>query len=120
MRTLRAGTEVRNRQVARAGPDVPTAAGRAATAVPGPHRDQRARPTASATAAVAVPDARFGTATARPGALLVQALARAVAGLACACVFLALAKSRAPHGGQPGCAPSRGPAPESGTLGRGE
>ncbi|KAB1987898.1 hypothetical protein [Streptomyces triticiradicis] len=122
VRTLPASTEVRNWQVAWAGLDVLMAAGCAATAVLGLRRDPRSRLTASATAAVAVLDAWFDITTAQPGAPLVQALACAVAeaGLACACVFLALSEGRAPRGEQPGCAPSRGPAPESGALGRGE
>ncbi|MEU6277352.1 hypothetical protein ABZ871_33870 [Streptomyces populi] len=122
VRTLPASTEVRNWQVAWAGLDVLMAAGCAATAVLGLRRDPRSRLTASATAAVAVLDAWFDITTAQPGAPLVQALACAVAeaGLACACVFLALSKSCAPRGEQPGRAPSEEPAPESGVLGRGE
>ncbi|WP_326785814.1 hypothetical protein [Streptomyces sp. NBC_00151] len=122
VRTLPASTEVRNWQVAWVGLDVLMATGCAATAVLGLRRDPRARLTASATAAVAVLDAWFDITTAQPGAPLVQALACAVAeaGLACACVFLALSKSRAPRDEQPELVRPRGRAPESGAFDRGE
>ncbi|MFE1292083.1 hypothetical protein [Streptomyces sp. NPDC058751] len=122
VRTLPANTEVRNWQVAWAGLDVLMATGCAATAVLGLRRDPHARLTASATAAVAVLDAWFDITTAQPGAPLVQALACAVAeaGLACACVFLALSKGRAPRDEQPEHMRPRRSAPKSGALGRGE
>ncbi|MFD5516416.1 hypothetical protein [Streptomyces sp. NPDC127066] len=122
VRTLPASAEVRNWQVAWAGLDVLMATGCAATAVLGLRRDPRARLTASATAAVAVLDAWFDITTAQPGAPLVQALACAVAeaGLACACVFLALSKGRAPRDEQPEPVRPRGRTPESGAFDRGE
>ncbi|WP_369248852.1 hypothetical protein [Streptomyces sp. R41] len=97
VRMLPASTEVRNWQVAWVGLDVLMAAGCAATAALGFRRSPHARLTASATAAIAVLDAWFDITTAQPGAALVQALACAVAeaGLACACVYLALSKGHA-------------------------
>ncbi|MFE2537106.1 hypothetical protein [Streptomyces sp. NPDC059371] len=122
VRTLPASTEVRNWQVAWAGLDVLMAAGCAATAALGLRRDPRARLTASATAAVAVLDAWFDITTAQPGAPLVQALACAVAeaGLACACVFLALSKGRAPREEQAGRVRPAGRTPMAGTRDHGE
>lgn len=118
VRTLPASTEVRNWQVAWVGLDVLMAAGCAATAVLGLRGDPHARLTASATAAVAVLDAWFDITTAQPGAPLAQALACAVAeaALACACVFLALSKGRAPREvqGGPRASESAGSGPAGG------
>ncbi|MET7475126.1 hypothetical protein ABZT17_12300 [Streptomyces sp. NPDC005648] len=90
--TLPASTEVRNWSLAWIGLDVLMAAGCAATALLGLRGDPTVRLTASATAAVAVLDAWFDITTSASGAALVQALACAVAeaGLAVACVMLAV------------------------------
>ncbi|MEU5312077.1 hypothetical protein [Streptomyces sp. NPDC021562] len=94
--TLPASTEVHHWSLAWIGLDVLMAAGCAATAVLGLLGDARARLTASATASVAVLDAWFDITTSPVGRALVEALASAVAeaGLAVACVFLALSKGR--------------------------
>jgi hypothetical protein len=96
--TLPASTEVRHWSLAWIGLDVLLAAGCAATALLGLRRDARMRQAASATASIAVLDAWFDITTAQPGAALAQALACAVAeaGLACACVVLALGDRRRP------------------------
>ncbi|MEU9346053.1 hypothetical protein AB0D74_33085 [Streptomyces sp. NPDC048278] len=92
--TLPTKTEVHNWSLAWIGLDVLMAAGCAATAVLGLRGDVRARLTASATASVAVLDAWFDITTSPLGTALVEALASAVAeaGLAAACVYLALSK----------------------------
>ncbi|MFK0281239.1 hypothetical protein ACIQVL_12340 [Streptomyces sp. NPDC090499] len=92
--TLPTKTEVHNWAVAWIGLDVLMAAGCAATAVLGLRGDARARLTASATASVAVLDAWFDITTSAVGTELLEALASAVAeaGLAAACVYLALSK----------------------------
>ena len=95
-RTLPSSTQVRNWQVAWIGLDVLMAAGCATTALLGLRRHPYARLTASATATVAVLDAWFDITPAQPGSALAQALACAVAeaGLAVACVFLAVSDRR--------------------------
>ncbi|MFK0103647.1 hypothetical protein [Streptomyces sp. NPDC091217] len=92
--TLPAKTEVHNWSVAWIGLDVLMAAGCAATTVLGLRGDVRARLTASATASMAVLDAWFDITTSAMGTELVVALGSAVAeaGLAAACVYLALSK----------------------------
>lgn len=96
--TLPTRTEVHNWSLAWIGLDVLMALGCAATAVLGLRGDARARLTASATASVAVLDAWFDLTTSPAGTELVVAVGSAVAeaGLAAACVFLALSKGR--HG----------------------
>ncbi|MEV7319129.1 hypothetical protein [Streptomyces sp. NPDC093970] len=101
--TLPTRAEVHNWRLAWIGLDVLMAAGCAATAVLGLRGDARARLTASATASVAILDAWFDITTSAVGTALLEALGSAVAeaGLAAACVFLALSKGRqsepAPH-----------------------
>jgi hypothetical protein len=92
--TLPGSTEVDNWPLAWVGLDVLMATGCAATALLGLRGDARARLTASATASVAVLDAWFDITTAGTGAPLTEALLCAVAeaGLAGACVMLALGK----------------------------
>ncbi|MFK0159872.1 hypothetical protein ACIQVK_48390 [Streptomyces sp. NPDC090493] len=102
--TLPTKTEVHNWAVAWIGLDVLMAAGCAATAVLGLRGDARARLTASATASVAVLDAWFDITTSAVGTELLEALASAVAeaGLAAACVYLALSKGWGRMAAQPG------------------
>lgn len=102
--TLPTKTEVHNWAVAWIGLDVLMAAGCAATAVLGLRGDARARLTASATASVAVLDAWFDITTSAVGTELLVALASAVAeaGLAAACVYLALSKGWGRLAAQPG------------------
>ncbi|SEE66116.1 hypothetical protein SAMN05216533_3139 [Streptomyces sp. Ag109_O5-10] len=102
--TLPARTEVHNWAMAWIGLDVLMAAGCAATAVLGLRGDARARLTASATASVAVLDAWFDITTSAVGTELLEALASAVAeaGLAAACVYLALSKGWGRVAAQPG------------------
>lgn len=110
--TLPGSTQVQHWSVAWIGIDVLMAAGCAATALLGLRADPRARLTASATAAVAVLDAWFDITTSSSGGDLVQALACAVAeaGLAWACVALALSE---PHKSGP-----REPMPTKPSLSR--
>ncbi|MFF8402516.1 hypothetical protein ACF1AB_36830 [Streptomyces sp. NPDC014846] len=100
--TLPASTEVRHWSLAWIGLDALMTAGCATTALLGLRTDPRARLTASATAAVAVLDAWFDITTAPSGGDLAQALACAVAeaGLAAACVALALSEPRKPPVGE--------------------
>lgn len=104
--TLPTKTEVHNWAVAWIGLDVLMAAGCAATAVLGLRGDARARLTASATASAAVLDAWFDITTSAVGTELLVALASAVAeaGLAAACVYLALSKGWGRMAAQPGSA----------------
>ncbi|MGW2957409.1 hypothetical protein ACWDGI_02830 [Streptomyces sp. NPDC001220] len=94
--TLPTKAEVHNWSLAWIGLDVLMAMGCAATAVLGLRGDARARLTASATASVAILDAWFDITTSAVGVELLEALGSAVAeaGLAAACVFLALSKGR--------------------------
>ncbi|WP_089099134.1 hypothetical protein [Streptomyces hyaluromycini] len=102
--TLPTRTEVHNWSLAWIGLDVLMAAGCAATAVLGLRGDARARLTASATASVAVLDAWFDITTSPMGTALLEALGSAVAeaGLAAACVYLALSKGWGRMAPQPG------------------
>ncbi|GGU82474.1 hypothetical protein GCM10010260_13840 [Streptomyces filipinensis] len=90
--TLPGSTEVDHWPLAWVGLDVLMATGCAATALLGLRGDARARLTASATASMAVLDAWFDITTAGAGAPLTEALlcALAEAGLAGACVYLAV------------------------------
>ncbi|MFJ9564436.1 hypothetical protein ACIRQQ_30900 [Streptomyces fuscichromogenes] len=101
--TLPTSTEVHNWSVAWIGLDVLMAAGCAATAVLGLRGDARARLTASATASVSLLDAWFDITTSAVGTELLEALASAVAeaGLAAACVYLALSKGWGRMTGRP-------------------
>ncbi|MGW7239034.1 hypothetical protein [Streptomyces sp. NPDC054804] len=94
--TLPTKAEVHHWSLAWIGLDVLMAMGCAATAVLGLRGDARARLTASATASVAILDAWFDITTSAVGTELLEALGSAVAeaGLAAACVFLALSKGR--------------------------
>ncbi|AOR32405.1 hypothetical protein BFF78_16200 [Streptomyces fodineus] len=94
--TLPGSTRVDNWPLAWIGLDVLLAAGCATTAVLGLRGDARARLTASATASVAVLDAWFDITTSGTGAPLTEALLCAVAeaGLAGACVMLALGRAQ--------------------------
>ncbi|MEU9476243.1 hypothetical protein [Streptomyces sp. NPDC048191] len=98
--TLPDSTEVDHWPLAWIGLDVLMAALCATTALLGLRGDARARLTASATASVALLDAWFDITTAGTGTPLAEALVCAVgeAGLAGACVLLALGEARRAEG----------------------